>query len=111
MFNQSDRNGFNPAKIGAIVLFFVGVVFGLGAIVMFLWNAILPEVANVKPLNLWQAIGLLILSKILFGGMRWGDSNKGRAFRSKRGRWKEKWMNMTPEEREAMKERWKKRCR
>lgn len=51
-----------------IVLFIIAMFFAAGAVVMLLWNAILPDVVNVKPLNYWQALGILVLSKILFGG-------------------------------------------
>ncbi|WP_435523349.1 hypothetical protein [Chryseobacterium indoltheticum] len=34
-------------------------------IVMSLWNCILPEIIGVKTINYWQAMGILILSKIL----------------------------------------------
>ena len=84
------------------------IVFGL--IVMGLWNAILPQVLNVTPINLGQAIGLLVLSKILFSGFRYGGGWGG----PRRSKWKqqmqEKWINMTPEEREKFKQSWKARC-
>ena len=49
------------------------ILFGLSAIVMWLWNAILPNVVNVSSITYWQAMGILVLSKILFGGFGfWG---------------------------------------
>lgn len=76
---------------------------------MFLWNNILTDVTNVKPLSYIQAVGLLVLSKILFGGFRFGSPiNKAR--NSKRKYWKEKWMNMSEEEKAAFKEKWRGRC-
>lgn len=91
---------FIPIVIAAIFLF--------GAIVMGLWNAILPAVIGVKAISLWQALGILILSKILFGGFR-GE------WRGRHGnvRWmemKEKFSNMSPEEKEKFKSEWKNRC-
>ena len=111
MFDNSNKKSFNPLKILGYAVFAIGLIFLVGFVVMLLWNAILPDILNAKPLNIWQAIGLLILSKILFGGMRWGGRGKGGYGPSKRKQWKEKWMNMTPEEREAMKEKWKNRCK
>ena len=72
---------------------------------MFLWNAIIPEVTGWKLLTYWQAIGLLVLFKILFGGFRRGSGRHQR----RRSRWKEmrnKWKGMDPEERKQMKEKW-----
>ena len=53
---------------------------------MALWNAILPEVVDAKPLSYWQALGLLLLSRILFGGFRFGGGGAPWG-RKRRGRW------------------------
>ncbi len=102
------RRRFHPAKVFFFLL--VGLAFGalLGYVVMLLWNAILPEVTGVKPLNFWQAVGLLILSRILFGSFRFGGRG-GHPGYAKKKYWKEKWMNMSEEEREAFKNKWKER--
>ena len=91
-------------------VFFVAAVFAFSAIVMALWNAILPVVIGVKTITFLQALGILLLSKILFGGFgRRGGWNGGR-----RGQWREKmqekFANMTPEEREKFKAEWRNRC-
>jgi len=87
---------------------FIAAVFLFGAIVMGLWNAILPAVIGVKTITLWQALGILLLSKILFGGFRGGwRGGPGKA------RWMEmqqKLASMTPEEREKFKSEWRNRC-
>jgi hypothetical protein len=87
---------------------FIIAVFLFSAIVMGLWNAILPEVIAVKTISLWQAMGILLLSKILFGGFRGGwRSGEGKA------RWmqmQQKLASMTPEEKEKFKSEWKNRC-
>ena len=88
-------------------LLFIPLLIGvLGAVVMGLWNAILPDVLGVKSIAYWQALGLLVLSRILLGGFRFGGGTppwKGR----RRGRW----TAMSEEEKAKMKEEWKKRCR
>lgn len=94
---------------GFIVL---AVLFGglLGYVVMLLWNQVLAlAVSGVSEISFWQALGLLLLSKILFGGIGgWGC-------RPKNGHWKqeikEKWQGMTPEEKERIKQEWRNRCR
>jgi hypothetical protein len=47
------------------VLFFIALG---SALVMLLWNALLPEIFGIKAIGYWQAAGVLILSRILFGG-------------------------------------------
>jgi hypothetical protein len=69
-------------------------------VVMQLWNWILPPVVGWHAITFWQALGLLVLSKILFGGFRGGY---GRHMHWRR-RMMERWEHMTPEEREKFKE-------
>lgn len=96
-------------KIGIMFpLFFIAAALLFGAIVMGLWNAILPAVIGVKTITYLQALGILLLSKILFGGFgRRGGWGRHAEWRNK---WQEKWAGMTPEEREKFKAEWKNRC-
>jgi Ca2+/H+ antiporter, TMEM165/GDT1 family len=87
------------------VLVIVGIVV-FGQIVMLLWNALMPVVFHLPLITFWQALGLLVLSKILFGGFRGGGPRP--YWRDKA---RQKWMNMTPEEREKFKSEWGRRCR
>ena len=89
--------------------FFIVAVAAFSFVVMGLWNAILPEILGVKPISFIQALGILLLSKILFGGFH------GKRFGGNGGpMWnrgmKEKWNAMTPEEREKFKSEWRNRC-
>ena len=94
-------------KIAFFILCAIAMFFALSAVVMALWNFLLPDILGVKAITYWQAVGILILSKILFGG-----------FGGKKGFGQEKWeklkeerMNgMTDEQKEKLKEVWKKRC-
>jgi Ca2+/H+ antiporter, TMEM165/GDT1 family len=90
------------------LIFFIAAVLLFGLVVMSLWNAILPAVLGVKAITFIQALGILLLSKILFGGFggkRWHGGNHN---------WKEKMKqrcdNMTAEEKEKFKTEWKNRC-
>jgi Ca2+/H+ antiporter, TMEM165/GDT1 family len=81
-------------------------VFIFGSAVMLLWNALLPAVLGVSTITFWQALGILVLSKILFGGFRCGHGHH----RCHGHDWHEKWMHLSPEEREKMKAEWRGRC-
>lgn len=83
-------------------------VFIFGTAVMYLWNAVIPAVLGLGVITFWQAIGILVLSKILFGGFRGGHCNHN--FHSHGREMREKWMHLTPEEREKMKSEWRSRC-
>lgn len=82
-------------------------VYIFGNLVMFLWNSILPPVFGFSVITFWQAIGLLVLSKILFGGFSGGHHRHKRSCHHR----SDQWMNLTPEEKEKMKDEWRSRCR
>jgi len=86
-----------------IFAFILFAVFGLSAVVMWLWNYAVVPVFNIGPLSYWQAMALLVLSKILLGGFRMRPGG----YRSK---WRNKWGKMSDEERDRFKEEWKQRC-
>ena len=76
----------------------------VGAVTMQLWNWLMPSLFGLHAISFWQALGLLILCKILFGGFR----GKGGRGWSKRGM--ERWRNMTPEEREKVRKAFSGEC-
>jgi hypothetical protein len=79
--------------------------FAFGYVTMYLWNWLMPYLFHLPEITFGMAIGLIILSKILFGGMR------GRGGHWGGGRyWKARWNNMTPEEREQFKAKFAQRC-
>lgn len=95
-----------PLAIAAVILFtWIG-----GQIVMRLWNWLLPELFGWKAITFWQALGLLVLCRVLFGGLGRSGGGSGR-YRSRMGRrMAERWEKMTPEEREKWRESFRGRC-
>ncbi|MFO1425459.1 MAG: hypothetical protein U1F11_00490 [Steroidobacteraceae bacterium] len=87
------------------------LVLGIAAIALFtllvmsLWNALVPPLFHGPLLSFWQAAGLLVLSRILFGGLRSGGHRGPPWARGRGGHGRaamlERWSKMTPEEREA----------
>ena len=82
------------------VLFAALFVFVIGFVVMSLWNWLMPALFGWHLITFWQAVGILVLSKILFGGFR-GASGRHRYWRQ---RMMERWEKMTPEEREKFRQ-------
>ena len=82
-------------KIPIIIAIATLAVFAFSGAVMLLWNNILPVVFHVGAITFWQAVGILVLSKLLFGGFRGRRGMHG-------GQWRKrmfgKWQEMTPEE-------------
>ena len=83
-------------------------VFIFGSLVMFLWNGILPAVLGISTITFWQALGILVLSKILFGGFMGGHGHH--RCHGQGHDWKGRWMHLSPEEREKMKAEWHSMC-
>jgi hypothetical protein len=71
-----------------------------------LWNWLMPPLFGLHVITIWQAVGILILSKILFGGIRGGS----RGGWGSRRRIFERWEKMTPEEREKFRQSMRGRC-
>lgn len=89
---------FLPLIILAMIAFF-------SALVQLLWNGVVTDIFQVKTISYWQAAGLFVLCKILFSSFRFGPPG----FR--RGRhWRNQLMNLSPEERERLRQEWQKRC-
>nr|WP_295870097.1 hypothetical protein [uncultured Chitinophaga sp.] len=98
-------------KIGLILL---GITFFALVILLtqVLWNNLIPELFHGPVISYWQALGLLVLGKLLFGwhGHKPGGAKWGGGWGRQRKEWKEKLANMTPEQREKMRERFRNYC-
>jgi hypothetical protein len=91
-----------PLAVLGIALFtFIG-----GEIVMRLWNWLLPTLFGFRQVSFWQALGILALCRILFGGFGLHGSHRSRL----RRRMDERWERMTPEERERFRQGMRGRC-
>lgn len=85
-------------KILVIVPFAVAFLGLFGYVVMRLWNWLMPGLFGLHMIGFWQAVGLLVLSKILFGGFH--GRHGGHGHMHWRGRMMDRWGKMSPEERE-----------
>ena len=88
---------FKAAKIALLAVVFVSVA---GAVVMWLWNALVPDIFGASEITWGQALGLLVLARLLVGGRGHGGPGGRRRWRK---HWERKLANMSPEERA----RWK----
>jgi len=89
------------AIIGILLVIAIG-----GGIVQQLWNWLLPPLFGWRPLTFWQALGMLALCRILFGGLGRHGSGRSRI----RRRVAERWAAMTPEEQERFRQGMRGRC-
>ena len=78
--------------------FFFGGIVALAVIsgiVMLLWNWLLPSIFGLPSINFWQAFGLFVLGRLLFGSFGPGHGR----FSHKHGHLHQKWAQMTDQER------------
>jgi hypothetical protein len=85
----------------AAIVFGTAAVAALGFIVSGLWNALMPAIFGLPEIGFWQALGLFLLARLLFG--RFGG--RGTKMRFSRG-----WQGLSPEQRQRFREAMGARC-
>src|SRR6266536_1780570 len=111
--NLRKREGVNMTRRWKRVIFIAPLaILGMllfmaigGEVVLQLWNWLLPPLFGWRQITFWQALGLLALCRILFGGL--GLHGSGRS--DIRRRMEERCEHMTPEERERFRQRMRER--
>jgi len=81
-----------------------------GFIVQWLWNWLMPALFGLKTVTFWQALALLALCRILFGGFAGHRATRGELRRRVADRLADKFERMSPEERERFRQRVRERC-
>ncbi|HVO98022.1 MAG TPA: hypothetical protein VMT15_08140 [Bryobacteraceae bacterium] len=93
----------NRRKMLLIAPFAILAMAGFVFLVMSLWNWLIPALFGGKLITYWQALGLLVLSRILVGGL-------GGQHRSGRRKIVTNWDQLTPEEQEKFRVAMHRRC-
>jgi hypothetical protein len=107
-----------PLMIPVVLVGFVVFIFIGGEVVKLLWNWLAPPLFGLPLLSFWQALALLALCRILFGGFGMGGGGRGhyrgrmveRMTDRMADRFAQRWQNMSPEERERFRQRVRERC-
>jgi hypothetical protein len=89
------------APLALVVFIAIG-----GEVVQHLWNWLLPALFGWRQITFWQALGLLALSRILFGSFG-GHGSPGSNLQRRMAERREQ---MTPEEREKFRQGMLSRC-
>lgn len=95
------------AKGVAIAVAVIVFIAAFSWVVMLLWNYVVPPLFRGPAVGYWQAFALLVLCRILFGGLRGLRGSRGHW---RRHMWRERWESLTPEERARLRERFMERC-
>jgi Ca2+/H+ antiporter, TMEM165/GDT1 family len=116
MIRANEEHNMSKKKwIGIAILAPLAIALFIwlgGELVMHLWNWLLPTLFGWRQITFWQAVGLLALCRILFGGLGSHGSHGSRSNMRRRiaQRMDERWERMTPEEREKSRQSWRSRC-
>lgn len=97
------ENRFTYYFTQAFKIMFMVLAFSLiaGGVVMWLWNALIPDIFGLTTIGFWQAIGLIVLSKILFSGFGGSGGSK----RHNGQHWGRRWSQMNATDQQAFKEK------
>lgn len=108
--NTMNQYNWKRRRLFFFPLFILGLFF-ISGVVMFLWNLIIPEISTWSPLSYWQAMGLLVLSKILFGGFHFNRHHRDlHRAHFEHAPFRDKFMEMTTDEKQKFKDQWKNQC-
>ncbi|MFD2784859.1 hypothetical protein [Hymenobacter rubripertinctus] len=95
-----------------VLLFGTLFVALAGYVTMWLWNWLLPDLFRLPLISIWQALGLLVLSRLLFGG--WGSRGGRARWARHRRQWKDKVESrldcLSPEEKEKFRQKMEGAC-
>ena len=105
---EGKMEGYKYNRRRKFGFFIMAIVFAvaIGFVIMLLWNWLMPALFGLSTITYWQAVGLLILSKILFGS-GWSKKSHPRHSHYWKKRFMNRWDNMCEEDRDKIKERLK----
>ena len=89
-----------------MILIPIALVVLLPYVIMQLWNHIVCDIFSIKSITYWQALGLFVLGRLLFGNFGFGKRSNKHPMAE---HLKEKWLNMSEEERHRFKQEWRSR--
>ena len=96
-----------------VIGWIIGGIFAAGAfallfgfIVVWLWNGLMPKLFGLSEIQYWQAVGLMILAKLFFGGGHHPGSHSPRS-RKRWKKWNHEHYRMGPEDWRHFSEYWK----
>jgi hypothetical protein len=99
--------GYRFLKGIKILLFLVAACFIFGFVTEHLWNWLMPSIFGLRWITFWQALGLVVLGKILFGGFHKHGSGGRREWKR---RMDARWAQMSVEDREKFRAGMRGRC-
>jgi hypothetical protein len=100
---EHEMHRFGKRHFWKFPVIFSAVILLKGVFVMALWNALIPDLFHGPVVNFWQALGLVVLAKLLVG-FQGGMRGFGVHGHHRGGFWGRRWSNLSPEERQKLRE-------
>lgn len=75
-WSEWPRGAKIAVMAAAAIVFIPALLVLFGAGTMWLWNWLMPTLFKLPTIGFWQAIGILLLSQILFKGGHFGRSGR-----------------------------------
>ncbi len=86
-FKHKMRTKSPMEIVGWVLLAIIGItglIILFGFIIMWLWNWLMPDLFGLTTITYWQAMGICLLSKILFGGFGGGSGSSKSSSKKRR---------------------------
>lgn len=80
---KSDHPALKILKVLGIIILAIGVFILVAYLIMWLWNWLMPEIFSLPTIGFWQAVGIFVLAKIIFGFGGGGDQKNKEGNRHK----------------------------
>lgn len=74
-------------KVFVFAVFIIGLFFLACYVLMRLWNWLLPDIFDITTITYWQAVGIMVLAKLIFG---FGGGSSSSKRKEKTRKWQEK---------------------
>lgn len=74
----NNNRAHKPLKIGGGIILGLGIAVLLGFIIMWLWNALMPEIFGLSLITFWQGLGMALLARLIFGGVGGGNGSRSK---------------------------------
>jgi len=85
-FKKEDGPAVKILKVIAVIILAAGVFLLATYLLMALWNWLMPELFGLPAIGFWQALGIFVMAKILFGFGGGGKKHQGGSRHKKRFR-------------------------
>lgn len=87
-----------------LILIPITLLLVLPFVIQQLWNHLITDLFHIRAIRYWEALGLFILCRMLFGNFGFGERSHKASDQVKKH-----WMNMSDDDRKRFREEWKRR--